>query len=87
MDLLLLSVPLVLEVPALRETQHDPQLLDIHEDQLLSRILCLQQDPADLKHFININSYSSNMITGGRWFTVQISRGLKIKVGSRDLGL
>ena len=25
--------------------------------------------------------------TGGRWFTVQISRGPKIKVGSRDLGL
>jgi len=25
--------------------------------------------------------------TGGRWFTVQISTGPKIKVGSRDLGL
>jgi len=25
--------------------------------------------------------------TGGRWLTVQISRGPKMKVGSRDLGL
>ena len=25
--------------------------------------------------------------TGGRWFTVQISRGAKIKVGSHDLGI